>query len=272
MNREIGAFVQETSGKRVDLTKPELTICVEICDKNAFVSKEKILGVGGLPVGSAGRVVCLISGGIDSPVAAYMMMNRGAEVVFVHFQNDTQMKHSVERKIAALVRILSAYQGESKLYIVPFGDVQRNIIIGVNSRIRMLIYRRFMVRIACEIAKLEGAKALVLGDSLSQVASQTLENINTVYAVSDRAILSPLIGFNKKDTVALAKKMGTYESSILPYGDCCSFMIAEHPVTHASIEEAARAEDTLDIERLVKSALEKKTEQLVSPDNPASCI
>ena len=183
-----------------------------------------------MPVGSAGKVVCLLSGGLDSPVASFLMMKRGCSVVFVHFVNKTQQSCAVKNKISELVKVLSKVQGESKLYMVPFDEIQQEIITKVDSKDRMIVYRRFMVRISELVALKEKALGLVTGDSLSQVASQTLENLDCVYSVYDGVILSPLIGMNKQEIVNIARKIGTYEISILPYGDCCSFLIAKHPV------------------------------------------
>lgn len=249
VNREVGAFIVEKTGKKVDLTNPDVTVWIEICEKEAYVYSKRYEGVGGLPVGVAGRVVALISGGIDSPVAAFMVMKRGCEVVAVHFFNQTMHSPKVREKIIRLAEKLAEYQGKIKLYMVPFRDVQFEIINAVPPKLRMVVYRRSMMRMANIIAEKEGCKAVITGDSLSQVASQTLDNINVIYSASRLAVLPPLIGMDKEEIVAYAKKIGTYEISILPYEDCCSFMVAQHPETRAKIEDVVKYESFEEIER-----------------------
>jgi thiamine biosynthesis protein ThiI len=233
----------------VDLSNPQVTVWIEICDKEAYVYSRRVEGIGGLPVGVAGRVVALISGGIDSPVAAFMAMKRGCEVVAVHFFNQTMHSPKVREKIRMLAEKLAEYQGKVRLYMVPFKDVQFEIINRVPSKLRMVVYRRSMMRMANLIAEKEGCKAVVTGDSLSQVASQTLENINVIYSASNLAVLPPLIGMDKEEIVAIAKRIGTYEISILPYEDCCSFMVAQHPETRAKIEDVVKCEGLEELER-----------------------
>ncbi len=249
INRDIGEFVVKKTGRRVDLKTPDVTVWIEICDKEAYVYSKRVDGVGGLPVGVAGRVVALISGGIDSPVAAFMAMKRGCEVVAVHFFNQTMHSPKVREKIKTLVQKLAEFQGEVRLYMVPFQDVQMEIIRKVPPKLRMVVYRRSMMRMANLIAEKEGCRGIVTGDSLSQVASQTLENLNVVYSASKIVVLPPLIGMDKEEIVNLARKIGTYEISILPYDDCCSFMIARHPETRARLEDVLRFEDFGELEK-----------------------
>lgn len=239
INREVGDYIVKNTGKRVDLKNPDATVWIEICDKEAYVYSQRFEGLGGLPVGVAGKVVSLISGGIDSPVAAFMMMKRGCKVVLVHFFNQTMHSPKVRQKIKMLAEKLAEYQGETRLYMIPFQDIQMEIIKNVPPKLRMVVYRRSMIRMANVIAEKEGCKGIVTGDSLSQVASQTLDNVNVVYSVSKLAILPPLIGMDKEEIVNIAKKIGTYEISIIPYEDCCSFMIARHPETKARLEDVA---------------------------------
>ncbi|WP_456468148.1 tRNA uracil 4-sulfurtransferase ThiI [Archaeoglobus sp.] len=249
INREVGGYLVEKTGKKVDLKNPDVTVWIEICDKEAYVYSERVEGIGGLPVGSAGKVVALISGGIDSPVAAYMMMKRGCEIVMAHFFNQTMHSPKVREKIKLLAEKLAEYQGEVKLYMVPFKDIQMEIIKSTPPKLRMIVYRRSMMRMSNLIAEKEGCKAVVTGDSLSQVASQTLENLNVVYSASKLAVLPPLIGMDKEEIVSLARKIGTYEISIMPYEDCCSFMIAKHPETKARLEEVVKYENFSELER-----------------------
>jgi len=262
LNRVVGAHIRRATGKEVSLEEPELVIYIEIHEDEAYLYPEKVQGIGGLPVGTAGRVVSLISGGIDSPVATFMMMKRGCEVPLAHFFNETLHSPQVRRKLERLAQVLTKVQPEIKLYMVPFGELQRGIIRSIPSRYRMLVYRRVMTRLADKIAEVEGAKALVTGDSLAQVASQTLDNLRVIYAAAGRPVLAPLIGFDKEETIKLAKEIGTYEISILPYKDCCSFMIAPHPETHGRLEVIEELERGmhLDLERALAEAEVKRFE------------
>jgi thiamine biosynthesis protein ThiI len=200
------------------------------------------------------KAVCLLSGGIDSPVAAALFLKQGIEVVLVHFQNLTQQQGSVQNKIERLAEQLSKY-GKVKLIIVPFKDTQFAIIKAVPAEYRMIVYRRMMFRIADRIKDIEGADALVTGDSLAQVASQTLENMRTIYAATPSVVLHPLLGRDKREITDIAKQLGTFEISSLPYEDCCSFMIAPHPATKSRVEDIERYEKQLDINGLVDAAL-----------------
>jgi tRNA uracil 4-sulfurtransferase len=257
LDRELGSEVVVKLGKKVSLKEFDKQVFVAVCNKNCYLYLEKVRGVGGLPVGTAGKVVSLLSGGLDSPVASYLMMKRGCEVVFVHFVNYSQNKESVLGKIEKLVSKLKEYQGKAKLYVVPFDDIQKELILKVKADYRMVMYRRFMMKIAEEVMVKEGALGLVTGDSLAQVASQTLENLNCVYSVVSANVYSPLIGMNKQEVVDISRKIGTFEISSIPYGDCCSFFIAKHPVTKGKVEDCEKFDDLLDVQCLVKGALEK---------------
>ncbi len=245
---QVGARVLRNLGRevKVDLTHPELRIYIEVTHTEAFLYGERIKGPGGLPTGTAGRVLSSLSGGIDSPVASWMMMKRGVEVVFVHIRNETQFAQGAVGKIEDLVRTLTEVQLRSKLYIVPFGEIQRRIIAFVPAKYRMIVYRRFMMKILGLVAQKEKAKAVVTGDSLAQVASQTLDNLRCIQAASELPVLSPLIGLNKEETVVLARRIGTFDSSAVPYPDCCSFMIAPHPETRADLAEIERYEAAIE--------------------------
>ncbi len=254
LNRLLGGVVIKATKMKVDLHNPDIEIFVEIADK-AYIYAEKISGIEGLPVGTAGRVVCLISGGIDSPVAAYRMMTRGCRVVFVHFHNYDPFKSKIEM----LVKIMSSYQNKSVLYLIPFKEVQQEIIKKTmnSSKYRMLLYRRLMMQIAEQIAKKEKALGLVTGDSVAQVASQTLQNLNVIYETIKLPVFSPLIGSGKNEIINQAKHIGTYETSIRPYTDCCSVLIGKHPATHADVATVKKLEKKLRIASLVKKALKK---------------
>ncbi|MFH0874605.1 MAG: tRNA uracil 4-sulfurtransferase ThiI [archaeon] len=255
-NKQSGIVFQELKdslSNHYDIHSPELNI--EILDSGAYVYDKKIDGMGGLPVGCTGKLISLLSGGIDSPVASWKMYRRGCSVSFVHFYNPTTNKASVKQKIFDLVQILSKYQFKTKLFIVKFDDVQRQIIASVPADVRMIVYRRFMFRIAQKIAESEKALGFVTGDSLSQVASQTLENIGVIYEAAKIPVFAPLIGEDKDAIIALAKKIGTYSTSIQPYDDCCSFFVAEHPKTKSTIAEILAVEKKMDVKALVNMAL-----------------
>lgn len=242
---------------KVDLNNAEVTIHFEIAPQAVYVYSSKVLGLGGLPVGSSGKMVCLLSGGIDSPVAAYKMMKRGSRITFVHFKNFSAHSNAVENKIEDLVKVLTKFQGDSKLYIVPFEKIQKTIIAHVPAKFRMIVYRRFMIRIAQKIAHKHKAHGLITGDSVGQVASQTLENLTCVHAVADRFVASPLIGMNKREIMDESIAIGTYDISIQPYDDCCSMFIAKHPATKSRLDEIEEFEKAIDTKQLIYEVLKE---------------
>ncbi|MDD2757842.1 MAG: tRNA 4-thiouridine(8) synthase ThiI [Patescibacteria group bacterium] len=250
INRELGRFIGETRGLKVNLHDFDLNLHVDIGRTKAIIYEKMSEGAGGLPVGTAGRVLCLLSGGIDSPVAAYKMMLRGAEVELIHFQNQTQVTEEVSEKIIDLAKVLARYQPRIKLTIVPFGDWQKQIIMKIPADYRMLASRRLMFKISAKTAVGDGCQALVVGDSLGQVASQTLENMSVVYEAVTMLKFAPLIGANKSEIVKLARRIGTLDISSRPYEDCCSLFVAKHPKTKAKIGEVLKLEKTLDLSAL----------------------
>ncbi|MCK5475901.1 MAG: tRNA 4-thiouridine(8) synthase ThiI [Candidatus Pacebacteria bacterium] len=254
INAIVGEYVLENTKLTVDVHHPDIEIVVEIGQKNCYVYFEKTSGIGGLPIGTTGKLISLISGGIDSPVASYMMNKRGAKIIFVHFKNKT-INDIGNDKIKDLVKKLNRFQGKSKLYIIPFEEFQKEIIANIPSKNRMIVYRRIMFKLAGEIAKKEKAKGFVTGDSLSQVASQTLENINVIYNAANLPIFSPLIGMNKQEIIDISKKINTYDISILPYQDCCSFLIAKHPETKADLKIILKQEKNLKINKIAEKII-----------------
>jgi len=262
INARVGEFVLENTKLKVDVHNPDIEIVVDIGHQQCFIYFEKIKGIGGLPVGTAGKLVSLLSGGIDSPVASYMMMKRGARIIFVHFKNKT-INNTGDDKIKNLVKRLSHFQGRSKLYIIPFEEFQKEIIAKIPSKNRMIIYRRIMFKLAEMIAQEEKAKGFVTGDSLSQVASQTLENIGVIYNSANLPIFSPLIGMNKQEIIDLALKIETYETSIIPYQDCCSFLIAKHPETKAKLGDILKQEEILKISEIAKKIIIKVKPEVI---------
>ena len=256
LNRALGAFVLERVNTRVDLEHPEVEIVVEVLPDEAFVAMDRRPGPGGLPVGASGTVAALLSGGIDSPVAAWRMMKRGCRVVFVHFHSVPYLPPTSQAKARALVERLTEWQYVSRLYQVPFGEIQREVVLSVPGPARVVVYRRLMIRIAEAIARRTGALALATGESLGQVASQTLENITAIDAAAGGPVLRPLIGTDKIEIIHEAKQLGTFEISIEPDADCCTLFVPKHPLTRMSVAEADAAESRLDIPRLVESGVE----------------
>jgi len=255
---EVGHHVLEAIPElSVSLKNYDFNIQLILHEKELFLTMNRVEGIGGLPVATAGKVVSLLSGGIDSPVASAMMLKRGAEVILTHFQNQSINQDAVADKINQLAEQLSTLHANLKLYIVPFDELQREIIKHIPGDYRMIVYKRIMLKISEGIAKKEKAKALITGDSLSQVASQTLDNIHAIYEAASLPILSPLIGLNKKEITKISRQIGTYDISILPYGDCCSLLLSSHPQTHAKLETVLEMERSLGIKDLIVEALDK---------------
>jgi len=254
--REVGGFLHDQFQGRVavDLENPELNVFCEIGDKNSFFYIEKEKGYSGLPVFTAGKVVSLVSSGFDSPVASWKMARRGAEVIYVHFHSYPYTKKASYDNVKELVKVLKAYTISSKVYFVPFAEIQKEISFKAKSSYRVILYRRYMIRIAEMIAKKEGAKALVTGDSLSQVASQTLENMSVISEAATMPVLRPLVGENKEDTIDMAKEIGTYDISAQPYEDCCSLFMPDRPETRGKLEEVLNMEEELHLRELMDKA------------------
>jgi len=267
INRQLGAAVKEKSGARVDLSHPEFTVTVEILPQDAFFGFDKIPGAGGLPVGASGRVVSLISGGIDSPVAAYRMMQRGCRLIFVHFHSTPYLDKTSQEKVRQLVTTLTRHQFLSRLYLVPFGEIQRQIVAAVSRPLRVVLYRRMMLRIAEGIGRKERAKALVTGESLAQVASQTLDNMSVIQQAASLLILRPLVGMDKQEIIDQARRIGTFEISSIPDQDCCQLFVPKHPATKATPREVEEAESRFDVTQLARFGLENATHEEFSFPN-----
>jgi len=251
INRRLGAAVKEKSGARVDLDDAEFTITVEILSRDAFFGFNKIPGAGGLPVGASGRVVALLSGGIDSPVAAYRMMRRGCRLIFVHFHSAPFLDKTSQEKVRQLVTLLTRHQFVSRLYLVPFGEIQRQIVAAVARPLRVVLYRRMMLRIGEAIARQEKAKALVTGESLGQVASQTLDNMAVIEQAARLPILRPLVGMDKQEIIDHARRIGTFDISSIPDQDCCQLFVPKHPATKARFRDVEADELKLDVKELL---------------------
>ncbi|HVD93546.1 MAG TPA: tRNA uracil 4-sulfurtransferase ThiI [Vicinamibacterales bacterium] len=256
IEREVGGRIKEARNWTVNLSKPELTINVEALTHEAFYSFGRIRGAGGLPVGASGRVACLLSGGIDSPVAAWRMMRRGCRVLFVHFHSYPILSLASQEKARELARLLTRFQFDSRLFLVPFGEIQQRVVLAVPPPLRVVVYRRLMMRIAERIARLNRAQALVTGDVVGQVASQTLENMATIGGVVSLPVLRPLVGMDKDEITAEAQRLGTYPISIIPDQDCCTLFTPRHPATRAKPSEVERAEAELPTDEIVAQAVD----------------
>jgi tRNA uracil 4-sulfurtransferase len=255
IEREIGGRVKAARGWTVDLEKPAFTIHVEAMTNEAFYYFGKERGAGGMPVGVGGRVVCLLSGGIDSPVAAWRLMRRGCRVLLVHFHSYPILSRASQEKTRELAKLLARFQLHSRLYMVPFGQIQQQIVLAVAPPLRVVIYRRFMMRIAERIARHGRAQALVTGEVVGQVASQTLENMTSINSVVTMPVLRPLVGMDKEEIVAEAERLGSYSISIIPDQDCCTLFTPRHPATRARAIDVERAEAGLPIDEIIERAV-----------------
>jgi len=255
LEREVGGRIKEARGWTVNLAHPELTIHLETLSDEAFYFFGKDRGAGGLPAGSSGKVVCLLSGGIDSPVAAWRMMRRGCRVEFVHFHSYPVLSRASQEKARELVTVLTQYQNRSRLLLVPFADVQQQVILTVPPPLRVVLYRRLMMRIAEQIARRDRALALVTGEVVGQVASQTLENMNRITEVVQLPVLRPLVGMDKEEITLQAQRLATYPISIIPDQDCCTLFTPKHPATRARRHDVEHAEASLPMAEMIEKAI-----------------
>jgi thiamine biosynthesis protein ThiI len=255
VEREVGGLIKEAMGWDVDLDRPALTVHIEMLPDGAFYFFGKEPGAGGLPTGTGGRVACLLSGGIDSPVAAYRMMRRGCSVLFIHFHSYPILSRASQEKVREIAALLTRYQLRSRLVLVPFGDLQQQVVLAVAPELRVVIYRRLMLRIAERIARRWHARALVTGEVIGQVASQTLENMTTIAEATTLEVLRPLVGMDKDEISSEAARIGTYPISIIPDQDCCTLFTPRHPATRARVTDAVQAEQSLPIDEMVAAAV-----------------
>lgn len=256
LNEEVGAEILEKLNKKVNLKYPEATCFIDVLDEGTFLFTEKIQSIKGLPVGVSGTAIVMLSGGIDSPVAAYYAMKRGMRVIYVHFHSVPLVSEASVEKVRDTVAILKKYQPKSKLYLMKFASIQQQILVDCYEKLRVILYRRYMMKIAEKVAELENAKAIYTGEALGQVASQTIENITVVEESVKLPILRPLIGFDKIEIIAKAQEIGTYEISILPHEDCCTLYVPKHPATKARLIDVQKNEASLDSESLINDSLE----------------
>jgi thiamine biosynthesis protein ThiI len=251
IEREVGGLIKQAKGWAVNLDDPALTIHVEMLTDHAFYFFGKEPGAGGLPTGTGGRLACLLSGGIDSPVAAYRMMRRGCTVMLIHFHSYPILSRTSQEKVREIAELLTKYQLQSRLVLVPFGEIQQQVLLTVPPEFRVVIYRRLMFRIAERLARKWRARALVTGEVVGQVASQTLDNLTTIAGAATMEVLRPLVGMDKDEITAEAARLGTLPISNIPDQDCCQLFTPKHPSTAVSPEQAAEIEATIPVEEMV---------------------
>ncbi len=252
VNREIGARIVQELGLPVDVHHPDLVVGVEIGPQRTFVYADNVPGPGGLPVGVTGLVNLLISGGIDSPVAGWLAMKRGCTLTATYFHSFPYTGDKTKEKVTALVRHLAAWHGPIRLHVMPFTEPQKAVRAAGAADLAVVLYRRLMMRSAAIVARRAGALALATGENLAQVASQTLPNLSVIEEAAGMTVLRPLLTYDKLETVALARRIGTYDTSIEPYDDCCSLFVPPHPATAARLVDVQQAEATLDIAALAR--------------------
>ncbi|MGL5380865.1 tRNA uracil 4-sulfurtransferase ThiI [Clostridium sp.] len=258
-SREVGGYVlHKYEGLQVDVKNPECLVNVEIRERAyVFTTKDKLKGVGGLPYGINGSTMLMLSGGIDSPVAGYLMARRGVELHCVYYHSHPYTSERAKDKVKDLAKILANYTEKVNLYIVPFTEIQMAIMNGCKDDELTIIMRRFMMRVACELAEQRGVQSVSSGESIGQVASQTMEGLMVSNDCADRPAFRPLIAMDKTDIMDIARKIGTYETSILPYEDCCTIFVPKHPKTKPRVDAIRKSESVLDIDTLVKKAIEE---------------
>jgi len=268
INEQVGEYIFEKLNAkslkfRVNLKNPDITCFIEIVEKYAFLYLEKVRGLGGLPVGVSGKAMSLLSGGIDSPVASFYGMQRGIKIIFLHFTSFPFTEQASIEKVKKIVKILNKFQFQSNLYLIPFLNIQKEILLKTKAKLRVVLYRRFMFKIAEVLAEKEKIKALITGESVGQVASQTLENIGVIQETIKSLVLRPLIGMDKEDIIKKGKEIGTFDVSILPAQDCCQRFLPKHPETRANLKEVKEEEKKLDVKGLVKEAIKKVKVEII---------
>ena len=265
--REVGGCLLEAFPHlKVDVHHPDVTVMVEIRDFGAYIHAGSLPGAGGMPVGTAGRAALLISGGIDSPVAGYMLAKRGVELTAVHFASPPYTSERAQMKVEELLRQVACYAGRIKLLVVPFTEIQENLREHCPQDLFTILMRRFMMRIAQELAEQNQCQALITGESVGQVASQTMAAIACTDAIAQMPVFRPVIGMDKDEIVTIARKIGTFEISIQPYEDCCTVFTPKHPKTRPSLEEVVKAEGAFEWEDMVQRAIAGAQAQMLYAD------
>lgn len=264
INRKVGGYIFDQLGgqKKVSLKDADCECHIVIINTLALISLRKIKGQGGLPIGTGGKAMVLMSGGFDSPVAAWYLLKRGVSTRFAHFHSIPYTSRESLEKVTDLIKVLKKFKSSSVMYSIPFADVQKEIMMKCPASLRVILYRRMMMRIAEQLARREKALALITGDSVGQVASQTLENILAVSQAATLPIFRPLIGMDKEEIMDKARQIGTYDISKLPHDDCCTRLMPKNPETRAKLPEVLEAEKSLDIEKLISDTI-AKTEKII---------
>ena len=267
VNEKVGEYIQTSFKKSVDLKNAEINLIIELVKGMAYVGWQRVAGHGGLPVGTSEHAISMISSGIDSPVASFEMLRRGVDLIYLHFHSMPATNRQSMQNVKEIIKVLSRFQIQAKLYSVPLLQIQQKIMSDSPNKLWVILFRRAMIKIASIIAEINNAPALVSGESVGQVASQTLSNIRATSDVSDRPILRPLCGMNKEDIVKIAQEIGTYDISIEPYDDCCSFFIPNHPETKAKLDRVRKIESNIDFGQLIDESIDKSSiSTIICPD------
>ncbi len=266
VGRHVGSAINVAFNKKVDLTNPDFKLRIKVRGKYAIIYSKIIQGVGGLPVGTSGKAIAMLSGGIDSPVSTFMAMNRGLHITAAHFHSVPKTSPQSIEKVKMLTKKLTDYQGQIKLLLIPVLEIQEAIATRTDSRLRLILLRRIMLKVANVLAEQERAKAIITGDSLGQVASQTLENMKATEDATDLLVIRPLVALDKKTIINIAEEIGTFDISILPHDDACSMFTPKSPETKANLKYVLEQCAKLDVENLVNNALEKMEEVIINDD------
>ncbi len=257
LGRQVGSAINVELGKKVNLTNPDFKLRIKVRGKYTVIYSKIIKGIGGLPVGTSGKAIAMLSGGIDSPVSTFMAMNRGLHITAAHFHSVPKTSPQSIEKVKMLAKKLTDYQGEIKLILIPVLEIQEAIAKNTDSRLRLILLRRIMLKIGEKLAEQERAKALITGDSLGQVASQTLENMKATEAATDMLIIRPLVAVDKKYIIEKANEIGTFEISILPHDDACALFTPKSPETKAQLKYVEEQCNKLNVEQLIENSLNK---------------
>ena len=265
INKQVGAHLQKICNKPVKLKNPDLTCFIEIVNGMGYLGISRIIGYGGLPVGVSEKAISLISSGIDSPVASFELIKRGVDITYVHFHSVPSTSRQSILNVKTLLKILAKYQLECKLILIPILPIQQLIMKNIRDKYWVILFRRVMVNLACQLAKKNGASALITGESVGQVASQTLSNLRAIDNITTLPILRPLSGMNKVDIINRAMEIGTYDISVEPYEDCCSYFVPIHPATRARLPDIIRMESKLNYNNLFEEALKISEVETIKP-------
>ncbi|MGN1275414.1 MAG: tRNA uracil 4-sulfurtransferase ThiI [Floccifex sp.] len=265
INRIIATTILKNSNWKVDVHNPDYKVVIEVRHEASYIMTNKIAGAGGYPVGVGGKSMVLLSGGIDSPVASFLMMKRGVRIECIHFASPPYTSQNAQDKVLELARLISGYQGEILVHVIPFTNLQLAIYQNAPESYAITIMRRMMMRIATEMAKKRNALAIATGESIGQVASQTLESMNTINAVTNMPIIRPVVCMDKVEIIDLSKKIGTYATSILPFEDCCTIFTPKNPVTKPRLDKCEKYEAKWDYEAMVQQCVEQAESILITP-------